>query len=255
MAPRRILYTGIFFTAGVTALIFIFNGALELQEYDFDGTLVAEHPTTDSYARYLKINATIDPFRNFIQDSPLTLVFSFGCMLVGVWMAQSSFLLDSSKFRTTMRWLIVLGIVFGFTCSYLFWLITRGDLELTPGLIWLPFLIVAGLFLQSLFYVSSFLTLYRLVWFRKLVGFLVPVGRMPLTNYVLQSVFYLFIFFHCTGGLNLYGQLNQSETYLLCIPLFLLQAVLSHFWLNKFSQGPLEYLWKRLTYGLFFRSA
>ncbi|MGZ5247238.1 MAG: DUF418 domain-containing protein [Flavitalea sp.] len=244
---RKILYTAIIFAVFLTAIVFILNGALGLQ-YGFDTTIVREHPLTESYWRYLQINARIDPFRNFIQDSPLTLVFAFGCMLIGFWMAKSGFFHEPEKFRKTTTRLIILGSILGITCSYLFWMITTGEIELTPSLIWLPVIIVAGLLLQSIFYISAFVKLFQLAWFRKLVTFFEPVGRTALTNYILQSVFYLVFFFHCIPGTQLYGKLNLTETYLICILLFCIQVILSRLWLKKFKQGPIEFAWKKVAY-------
>jgi uncharacterized protein len=77
------------------------------------------------------------------------------------------------------------------------------------------------------------------------------VGRMALSNYILQSIFYLLIFFYCTNGLKLYGKLTLTETYLVAIALFIFQVFFSKWWLKKHSQGPIEFLWKSLVYRFF----
>ncbi len=245
---KRILITGIVFAILITALVFILNGALDLQQYPYDSSIRAEHPVTTSYWRYLQINARIDPFRNFIQDSPITLVFAFGCMLVGFWMAKAGFFNEPEKFTKPLNKLIIAGLLFGLTGSYLFWLITKGELELTPALIWLPVIIVAGLFLQSLFYIAAFIKLFHYNWFIKLTSPFAFVGRMALTNYILQSVLYLVLFFHCTYALKLYGKLTLTETYLLAVIFFIIQIFFSRWWLKRNAQGPVEYLWKKLAY-------
>lgn len=250
-SPKRILITGIIFSVFITAVVFILNGALNLQQYNFDTSILAEYPVTTSYWRYLQINARIDPFRNFIQDSPLTLVFAFGCMLTGFWMAKTGFFHRPLNFKKAINTLIPTGIFFGLICSYLFWMITIGKIDLTPSLIWLPLIIVAGLFLQSLFYISAFIKLFRFRLFRKMMSPFELVGRMALTNYILQSTFYLFIFFHCTNTLKLYGQVTLTETYLLATTLFITQIFFSKWWLKKHSQGPVEYVWKKLAYSFF----
>jgi uncharacterized protein len=246
---KRILITAIVFIVFLTSLIFIANGALGLQEYSYDPAIITEHPTTTSYLRYLQINATVDPFRNFVQDSPLTLVFAFGNMLLGFWMAKSGFFHQPKNFNKILNRLIITGAIFGLTCSYLFWKVTTGELELTPALIWLPFIIVAGMLMQSLFYISTFVKLFQYPFAKKFLLFFEPVGKMALTNYMLQSVFYCLIFFHWTNGLKLYGKLTLTETYLVAILLFCLQVLLSRWWLSKHKQGPVEYLWKRVSYG------
>jgi uncharacterized protein len=77
------------------------------------------------------------------------------------------------------------------------------------------------------------------------------VGRMALSNYVLQSIFYLFVFFYCTNGLKLYGKLTLTETYLVAVLLFVAQVIFSNWWLKNHSQGPIEFLWKKMVYRFF----
>ena len=75
-----------------------------------------------------------------------------------------------------------------------------------------------------------------------------PVGKMALTNYLLQTVFYLVLFFHWTNGLKLYGRLTITETYLVALGLFLVQVIFSTWWMKKHEQGPVENIWKKLSY-------
>ena len=249
-SAKKIFISGLLFAVLGTSIVFILNGAIGVS-YAFDTSIVNEHPLTTSYWRYLQINARIDPFRNFIQDSPITLVFAFGCMLIGFSMAKSGFFHQPEKFIKTTSRLIGAGLLFGLVCSYLFWMISIGKLELSPALIWLPVIIVAGLFLQSLFYISAFVKLYHYDWFKKLVSPFEFVGRMALSNYILQSIFYLVVFFYCTNGLKLYGRVTLTETYLVAVALFVLQVILSRWWLRNHSQGPIEFLWKKMVYRSF----
>ena len=76
----------------------------------------------------------------------------------------------------------------------------------------------------------------------------VPIGRMSLTNYISQTIFFTLIFFHWFPGLRLFGKLTLTETSLIAIVIFAIQTLLSNYWLKTYSQGPLEYIWKRLSY-------
>jgi uncharacterized protein len=71
------------------------------------------------------------------------------------------------------------------------------------------------------------------------------VGRMALTNYLLQSVVMTAIFY----GLGLYGRVSLAVALLMCLVLYGAQLALSPVWLSRHSQGPMEWLWRRLTYG------
>lgn len=246
--PKKILTAAIVFSVLLTGTVFIANSVFNLQEYAYDTAIAAEHPLATTYWRYLYINARIDPFVNFIQDSPITLVFCFGNMLTGFWMAKSGFFHQQERFRSARKKLIAAGILLGIPASYVLWLITEGKLELSPALIWIPYVIVAGMVLQSLFYISAFTQLFRSEAWRKILSLFAPVGKMALTNYLLQTVFYLLFFFHWTNGLKLFGRLTITETYLVALGFFLVQVLFSTWWMKKHEQGPVENIWKKLSY-------
>lgn len=246
-SSKKILITGVVFSVFLTAIVFIVNSALGPQ-YSYDTSIVGDHPITNSYWQYLWINARIDPFVNFLQDSPITLVFCFGNMLIGFWMAKAGFFQHPDKFKRVRKKLIIIGGLLGVSASYIFWLVTSGKLELTPALLWLPFVIVAGMVLQSLFYISAFLSLFRSIWWKKVLSFFIPVGKMSLTNYLFQTILYLLVFFHWTHGLELFGKINMTETYLIAMLFFGMQVVFSKTWLKYYDQGPVETVWKNLSY-------
>jgi uncharacterized protein len=75
---------------------------------------------------------------------------------------------------------------------------------------------------------------------------LAAAGRMALSNYVGQSIICGFIF--NSYGLGLYGELNPLATIIIAIMLLIFQIAFSVFWLNCFQFGPLEWIWKSLTY-------
>ena len=246
-SSKKILIIGVIFSVIITAIVFIANGALG-QSYAYDTSIVQEHPIADSYARYLWINARIDPFVNFLQDSPITLVFCFGNMLIGFWMAKVGFFQQPEKFKSLRKKLIIAGLLPGISASYLFWLVTSGRLELTPVLIWLPIAIVAGMVLQSLFYISAFISSFQTSWCKKVLSVFIPVGKMSLSNYLFQTLLYTLEFFHWSSGLRLFGKIGMAETYLIAIVFFAIQVVLSKLWLKYYDQGPIEAVWKNLSY-------
>ncbi|MFZ5991597.1 MAG: DUF418 domain-containing protein [Deinococcota bacterium] len=89
--------------------------------------------------------------------------------------------------------------------------------------------------------------LIRLYWDR-LTGFhpLQYAGRMPLTNYLLQSLVMSTVFYGY--GLGLYGQVSPLLFPLIAVGFVALQVLLSRWWLERFHQGPLERLWRKYTY-------
>jgi uncharacterized protein len=75
---------------------------------------------------------------------------------------------------------------------------------------------------------------------------LAAVGRMALTNYLAHSVICMFLF---TGvGLAWFGELERYELYYVVGGIWLFQLIVSPIWLRYFRFGPMEWLWRSLTY-------
>lgn len=78
---------------------------------------------------------------------------------------------------------------------------------------------------------------------------LAPAGRMALTHYLLQSLVAGLVFHGY--GLGLWGQLGRAGQVGLVLVVFALQVVASHWWLSRWRFGPMEWLWRAISYGSF----
>lgn len=83
-------------------------------------------------------------------------------------------------------------------------------------------------------------------WFRRLQNLLAGVGRMAFSNYILMSVIAMFIFYG--NGLGLYGRVERVEQAMLVLAIWASLLVTTSLWLSRFRYGPLEWLWRTLTY-------
>jgi len=99
---------------------------------------------------------------------------------------------------------------------------------------------------MSLFYASTIVLLARGEAWRRRLAPLASVGQMALSNYLLQSLICAFVFY--SYGLALFCQVRPSLGLLLTITLWLIQIPLSVWWLRRFQFGPIEWLWRSLTY-------
>lgn len=242
---KKLLITAIIFNVFLTSMFFILNNTIEWQEYHYK--LVKELPITLTFKRYLYINYVMNPWSNFLRDMPLTLVFTFGNMIIGFILGKVNFFY--STFKIKKRILFFLG-VFGFSSSYIYYLISVGKIELNESLIWVPFILIIGIISHSLFYISLFKLLYKNLKTKKILSLFSYVGRTALSNYILQSFFYVFIFYHCSQTFQLFGKLTITQTNILALTLFSLQLLISKLWLKKYQQGPIEFLWKKISYTL-----
>jgi uncharacterized protein len=74
------------------------------------------------------------------------------------------------------------------------------------------------------------------------------VGRMALTNYLMQSLVIGFVLFGVGPGLALAGKIGTSAIFAIVCAFFIVQMLISRWWLSRFAQGPAEWLWRALTY-------
>jgi len=75
---------------------------------------------------------------------------------------------------------------------------------------------------------------------------LAALGQMALTNYISQSIICTLIFYGI--GFGLFGQLERSTQFIVVVSVWILQLLWSRPWLNKYRFGPLEWVWRSLTY-------
>jgi uncharacterized protein len=98
----------------------------------------------------------------------------------------------------------------------------------------------------TLFYIAGVTLLFtRNKWADRL-SHLAPVGKMVLTNYLVQTFFGLLIF--QSYGFNLFGEIGVGAATALTLPIFFLQTIFSKWWLSKYQYGPVEWIWRSLTY-------
>jgi uncharacterized protein len=75
-----------------------------------------------------------------------------------------------------------------------------------------------------------------------------PVGRMAFTNYLTQTLIMTTIFY-MPWGPRLFGQVDYVQMWGLVAAVWALQLIWSPLWLSRFDMGPLEWIWRCLTYG------
>ncbi|MBD9436482.1 DUF418 domain-containing protein [Pseudoxanthomonas sp. PXM03] len=173
---------------------------------------------------------------------------AFGLFLLGAWFVRSGAIARPGEFPrmyATLRWVAwPLGL-----------LSMLGSVALEPTMDFATFnLRVSTAFtlqmlanlLMCLGYVAWVMrALASAPWQRPLV-WLAPAGRMALTNYLTQSLVCTWIFYGY--GLGYFEQLPRAWQPVFAVVLFGLQVALSRLWLSRFRFGPVEWLWRSLTY-------
>ena len=174
--------------------------------------------------------------------------YALGRFLMGAWVARKGWIQNAAANLPMFRrwlWPLLLGGL-GLELAHLLSADAVDALWLGPArtaihAIATP-MIAAG-------YVCGLVLLFQsrtLAWLAKPFA---PVGQMALTNYLTQSVAIILILTAAGPGLGLAGKAGVSAFLPLVIGFFVAQIVFSHFWMKAFAFGPVEWLWRGLTYG------
>jgi len=171
-------------------------------------------------------------------------------MLIGVLAGRRRWAQRIPELMPQVRRLGWLCLAVGLTLSCA--AIVIWELNRTPG----PTLLktLASLFYNvsrpalMLFYVMAIVQLFHRPGWAGLFRPLAVAGRMPLTNYLMQTALCTMLF--NAWGFGLWGQIGPAAGLLLSLALFFgIQVPWSLWWLRRHERGPLEALWSRLTYG------
>ena len=104
----------------------------------------------------------------------------------------------------------------------------------------------AGRVPVALGHIASIMLLCKLPLLNWLKSRLAAVGKMALTNYIMHSVIALFFF---TGaGFGMFGKLQRHELLFVVFSIWIFQLIISPIWLKYFEFGPIEWLWRNLSY-------
>ena len=170
-----------------------------------------------------------------------------GLFLLGViagrlgWLARPQ---RHPRLWQTATWIGIAALPFAFAGAWLNF-VTMRDSPGNPASIGYALQSVGAL--VACLYVALFVRLQRRQAMRRLIAWLAPAGRMPLTNYIAQSIAMGLLL--SGWGLGLGASLSRAELAALALAIVAVQIAVSRAWVGRFGQGPLEALWRRATYG------
>jgi len=99
----------------------------------------------------------------------------------------------------------------------------------------------------ALGYIGVVMLIAKSIHFSRCKTIFSAVGRMAFTNYILMTLICTFLFYG--HGLGLFGSVERKIQALVVLGVWALLLLLSPVWLKHFRYGPLEALWRSLTYG------
>ncbi|OMP95776.1 DUF418 domain-containing protein YeiB [Raoultella terrigena] len=203
------------------------------------------------YEQYWKLNGGFEAISNradMLSDNLLALGAQYGwqlagMMLMGAALMRSGWLkgqFSLSHYRRTGVLLVIAGMAVNIPAIFAQWY-----LDWDPR--WCAFLLQAprelGAPLQAIGYASLAWGFWPWLCKLRLVTAIACVGRMALTNYLLQTLICTTLFYH----LGLFMQFDRLQLLAFVVPVWAVNLIFSLFWLRHFRQGPVEWLWRQLT--------
>lgn len=202
-----------------------------------------------NYGELLTANITgiVDKF-DFQFDSG-RIYITLGYFLLGLLAGRRQWFLKGQEHRSFFnKWLKISGFAtLGIIAVAVPLGIVFGNGEPKP---WLNFLMSAlydihCLFLTFFYIAGMTLLLQKKSWQGALQNF-AAIGKLALTTYLSQTLIGIILFYGL--GFNLMGEVNPWICLLLTFPVYGIQILFSRWWLSRYTYGPVEWLWRSLTY-------
>jgi uncharacterized protein len=174
-------------------------------------------------------------------------VLLVGMFLLGTWFVRSGVIEEPEKhlafFRKLALYGLPVGIGLGVLTGFIAMSHTPGDRH--DGWVLARGLVVLGNLPACLGYVGLVVTMLHSRTAASRIRVLAAPGRMALTNYLMQSLVCMFVFYGF--GLGQWG-MPRAQQVLFVVVVFAAQIAFSHWWLARFRYGPMEWLWRGFTY-------
>ena len=172
----------------------------------------------------------------------------FAMFVLGLYAGKQKLYENSSENLTTWRKVWIWGLIIGVIGNFVYVVFSEGANRSMPS----PQLLISligqtfGAPALALFYMTSLALLFQRPEWRPRLMPLSFVGRMALTNYLLQTLISTTLFYGY--GFGLYGKIGIAGGVLLTVVIYAIQIPFSKWWLSRFRFGPMEWLWRSATY-------
>jgi uncharacterized protein len=192
------------------------------------------------------LNYIVGRYMGLIFDMRLPKILAM--FLLGFYAYRRGFFQNLSAHKPFIRRVLVYGLVLGLIGNAAMAALAGKEAAFPPSLAGIGGVIGYSFGVPAL--ALGIIALVAMLWqksaWQKILKFLAPVGRMALTNYLLQTIVCVFIFYGF--GFGLYGRFGALASTLIALAIFLFQILLSSVWLKYFAYGPMEWIWRQLTY-------
>lgn len=177
-----------------------------------------------------------------------TVLFDSGGMaLLGMGLLKTGFLTGKLP-KKIYLWTASLGLLASFPLTVLgLWEVIRAGFPQPRVVLWIDLPLQFTRIGATLAFAALILLWVQSGWFKRVASAFNAVGRMALTNYLLTSAICQFVF--AWGPWKLYGEVEYYQIFCVALGVWIVNLTLSILWLRHFAFGPVEWLWRSLTYG------
>jgi len=255
LIPALLVILGWALLAGV-ALIPEIGTAIRRGFGEYFGTYEQQRSSVEETIRIVASGSYATLFFRRLSDLlyvwPATILLApgfLGLFLLGLYAGKQRIFQSMAGNTRLLRRVLVWGMIIGLPLNLLHPILLNSGGLADPPFLWLLSygLATLGGPVQSLAYMAGLtLLLYRQPgkhWLRA-IG---TTGRMALSNYLLQSLICTTIFYGY--GFGFFGTVGPAVRIVLAVVIFATQIGFSAWWLSRFQFGPMEWLWRTLTYG------
>ena len=176
--------------------------------------------------------------------------FTFAFFLLGLYAGRQEYFKNyrnhKKLLKNTVIWSsVILVVSLGLVAAAFSQVGPDGGLDSWFAMVGLSAVDIGNMAMTFL-WIAIFVILYKKTKPERWLSKLAPYGRMALTNYVLQSIIGTLLLYG--WGFGLIGELRQLYTFLIALVFIAFQVWLSKIWLSYYNYGPLEWLWRSLTF-------
>lgn len=215
-------------------------------------------PTDSTYATYLyKPGSGFNEWRNW-QASGWAYRYSYildsnripkvlGMFLLGFYAGRKMMYAHlenyTALFKKLRLWGLVIGIPSAIACTYFEFFQKHIPDPVGLGH---TFFYATSVVPLSLAYASSICLRWNKTNGNSKLKFLAPMGRMALTNYLMQTIIGITLYYGI--GLGFGGNIGPAVFIPIGLGVYVLQIIYSNLWFRYFNYGPIEWIWRQMTY-------
>ena len=181
---------------------------------------------------------------------------TLGIFLIGYLVGRSRYLEELSKNKKLTVRLLLLSVISFIGITLLLYqfpdtntrlLFVPGDNLINNNIIFVKAMQDTALVVSSFIIGLGFIMFYQYSKIQSILNTLSPYGRTALTNYTLQGIFGLVLFAPWALG-PFFSKFGNFSLIIIGLLIYFLQMIASYYFLKKYRYGPIEWVWRSVTY-------